>query len=154
MPTPAATRRARDERGAAAVEFALVVPILLLLVFGMVQYGLYSWSAQGGASAAREAARRAAVGDHADCAAFRDDVRARIDALGDAAGADITRTFAKGPGNSDPGVQVGDVVTVTVEFTSIDLNIPLVPFMNDGRVHQAADARVEGVPVAAVGECS
>lgn len=147
-------RKSRPEAGAAAVEFALIAPILLLLVFGMVQYGFYFWSAQGGAVATRDAARRAAVGDHESCTAFRDDVRARIDALGDAAGATITRAYTKGPGNTDAGVQVGDVVTVTVAFTSVDLGIPLIPFVNGGLVQQSADSRVESVPVASVGNCT
>ncbi|WP_204163810.1 TadE/TadG family type IV pilus assembly protein [Nocardioides solisilvae] len=146
--------RRRDEGGAAAVEFALVMPMLLLLVFGMVQYGLYFWSAQGGATAAREAARRAAVGDLASCSAFQADVRDRIDSLGDAGGATVTRTYTKGAGNSGTDVQVGDLVTVTVQFTSIDLGIPLIPFMDDGLVTQSADSRVEGVPDASVGDCT
>ena len=96
------TRATRGERGAAAVEFALIVPILLLLVLGMIQYGLYFWSAQGGSSAAREAARRAAVGDYTACTAFHDDVRGRIDSLGDAANATITRTYANGRATRRP----------------------------------------------------
>jgi Flp pilus assembly protein TadG len=147
-------RRARSDVGAAAVEFALVMPLLMLLVFGMVQYGFYFWSAQGGASATREAARRAAVGDHVSCAAFQSDVRDRIDSLGDAGDATITRTYAKGPGNVAPGVQVGDVVTVSVEFDSIDLGIPFIPFIDGGVVSQSADSRVEGVPDSSVGNCS
>lgn len=53
--------RRRDERGAAAVEFALVLPILLLLVFGIISYG-YMLSFRGSMSqAAAEGAREAAV---------------------------------------------------------------------------------------------
>ena len=144
------TLRTREPRGASAVEFALIVPILLILIVGLLQYGLYFWSAQGGANAAREAARRAAVGDATlqTCTAFRAYVRDRIDAVGNGDNsATITRTYSKGPGNTDTSkVEVGDVVTVTVNFNSIDLNIPLVPFVDNGRVTQSAEARVEGVP--------
>lgn len=139
-------RQRRDHRGASAVEFALVVPILLLLVFGMVQYGLYFWSAQGGSSATRDAARRAAVGDLRTCPEFRAYVRDQIGSLGDASTATVTRTYVNGPGNSDPSVEVGDIVKVGVSFTSVDLNIPLIPSVKDGRVTQTADARVENVP--------
>ena len=34
-------RRRRDERGASAVEFALVVPLLLTFLLGTVELGLY-----------------------------------------------------------------------------------------------------------------
>ena len=147
-------RRTRGEHGAAAVEFAILMPVLLLVVLGMVQYGLYFWSAQGGSSAAREAARRAAVGDYTACTAFVADVRSRIDSLGDAANATITRTYANGGSNTDPAVEVGDVVTVSVTFNSADLNIPLVPFINNAQVTQSADARVESVPTDTVGDCA
>ncbi len=147
-------RATRTERGAAAVEFALVVPILLLLVFGMVQYGLYFWSAQGGSSAAREAARRAAVGEYPACTDFKTDVKSRIHALGDMATASVTRSYTKGPSNAGTAVQVGDLVTVSVSFSSVNLHIPLVPFLNDGKVTATADARVENVPTATVGACA
>lgn len=54
-------RRAPSERGAAAVEFALVVPLLLLLVFGIVQYGYMLTYRQAISQGAAEAARSAAV---------------------------------------------------------------------------------------------
>jgi Flp pilus assembly protein TadG len=137
----------REQGGAAAVEFALLAPILILLVVGLLQYGFYFWSAQGGSNAAREAARRAAVGDLIACTDFRTYVRDRIDALGNGDNAaTITRTYVKGPGNTKTDVEVGDVVTVIVTFNSIDLNIPLLPFPDKGEVTQSADARVENVP--------
>ena len=74
-------------------------------------------------------------------------MRDRIDSLSDDAGATITRTYVNGPTNTDPKVEVGDVVTVTVTFNSFDLNLPLVPFPDNGRVTQAAEARVENVLV-------
>jgi hypothetical protein len=54
----------RSDRGAAAVEFALVLPVLLLLLFGIIEYGIY-FSDQistrhGAASGARMAAIRLA----------------------------------------------------------------------------------------------
>ena len=147
------SRRRRGDDGAVAIEFALIMPIFLMLVFGMIQYGVYFWSAQGGSSATRDAARRAAVGDFPTCAAFRADVRQRIDSLGDPATAGIFRTYANGPGNLEPTVEVGDVVTVTVTFQSPDFNLPLIPFVNDGVVRQSADARVENVPTSALEAC-
>ena len=39
--------RSSAQRGAAAVEFALVVPLLFLILFGTIQYGLYFFDAPG-----------------------------------------------------------------------------------------------------------
>ena len=54
--TLSAARR-DPRRGGAAVEFALVLPIFLLLVMGTVDYGYYFFSDQVMAGAAREGAR-------------------------------------------------------------------------------------------------
>lgn len=54
--------RRRDDRGAAAVEFALVMPMLFLLVFGIVDFGRM-WNMQLTVThAAREGVRVAALG--------------------------------------------------------------------------------------------
>jgi Flp pilus assembly protein TadG len=50
-----------DERGSAVVEFALVVPLLFMLVFGMIDMGRGYYTLNHLASAAREGARLAAV---------------------------------------------------------------------------------------------
>lgn len=148
----------RRERGAVAVEFALVLPLLLILVFGLIQYGLYFWSVQGGSSAVREAARRAAVGQLADCNDFRTYVQNRIGVTSQSpSAATITRKYFRVTGAPVPvaeDVLPGDVVTVTVQFKSYDMNFPFVPFVNDGIVYQAADSRVEYIDASQPEDCT
>jgi Flp pilus assembly pilin Flp len=50
------------EGGAAAVEFALLLPLLVLLLFGFIQFGLAFNTRIQATNAAREAARQAVVG--------------------------------------------------------------------------------------------
>ncbi len=56
-------RLARDRRGAAAVEFALISPVLFLLTLGMIEVGmiLLEWHRVG--EAARGGARQILIGD-------------------------------------------------------------------------------------------
>ncbi|WP_345503536.1 TadE/TadG family type IV pilus assembly protein [Pedococcus ginsenosidimutans] len=49
------------EGGASAVEFALIVPVLFLLLFGIIDYGFLFFDAIGLRQGAREAARQAVV---------------------------------------------------------------------------------------------
>lgn len=73
--------RNRADRGAAAVEFALVLPLLLLVTFGIIAFG-YAWHVQTVLdNAARHAARVAAI----DSTAERLD-NARAEAIEAAAG--------------------------------------------------------------------
>jgi Flp pilus assembly pilin Flp len=50
-------RRIRDERGASAVEFAIIASLLLLILFGTITFGLTFNRIQGLQSSAREGAR-------------------------------------------------------------------------------------------------
>lgn len=61
-------RGKRRERGAAAVEFALVVPILLVLVLGIIEFGRAYQVQTTVSAAAREGARSMALGNDADTA--------------------------------------------------------------------------------------
>ncbi|MFS0717432.1 TadE/TadG family type IV pilus assembly protein [Arthrobacter sp. 1P04PC] len=75
---PCPPRRAGRERGAAAVEFALVAPILLALVGGIVEFS-YTYNLQISVTqAAREAARTMAI--------FNDQARAQSAAVAGAPG--------------------------------------------------------------------
>jgi Flp pilus assembly protein TadG len=56
-------RRAPRDRGAAAVEFALLLPLLTLLIFGIVDFGRALNAQITLTQAAREGARLAALGE-------------------------------------------------------------------------------------------
>ncbi|SIN79964.1 TadE/TadG family type IV pilus assembly protein [Halodesulfovibrio marinisediminis] len=52
-----------SERGAAAIEMALMLPILLLLVFGTIEIGRFYWAKHAVVHAANEGARLAVLPD-------------------------------------------------------------------------------------------
>jgi Flp pilus assembly protein TadG len=53
--------RSGRERGAAAVEFALVLPLLVVLLMGIIDFGLYFYNDLAVSHAARDAARYLSV---------------------------------------------------------------------------------------------
>ncbi|TMK94058.1 MAG: pilus assembly protein, partial [Actinobacteria bacterium] len=55
-------QRLDREDGAAAVEFALIIGVLAMLIFGMLQFGLTFFELQNLRAAAREGGRLGAVG--------------------------------------------------------------------------------------------
>lgn len=81
-PTTPRSRRSMAARGQALVEFALVVPIVLLLIIGIAEFGWFMATTSATVSASREAARYASsVGDdggtarYVDCAGIRQAAR-------------------------------------------------------------------------------
>ncbi|MET3963572.1 Flp pilus assembly protein TadG [Marmoricola sp. OAE513] len=54
-------RRSRDQRGSAALEFALIVPILVMVVFGIVDFGWAINRDTAVNNAAREGAREGSL---------------------------------------------------------------------------------------------
>jgi len=99
----------RNEKGASAVEFALVVPIFLMLVFGIFQFGIAfnNWIAL--THAAREGVRLAAVGQY-------DEQRVRDSAPS----VSIQSISVSGQDGF-----IGDPVTVVVTGNVLNINIPL-----------------------------
>ena len=51
----------KEQKGGSAVEFALVLPVLLLLVFGIVEWSLYMFNSHVITNASREGARKGIV---------------------------------------------------------------------------------------------
>ena len=106
-------RRAREDDGAAAVEFALLTPIMLVLVTGIIAFGMILWSLIAAYHGAREGARLAAVGVD-DCAVWKSEVAGRatsvdIESLkleypsGASAGNSVLVTMAIDADNSSAG---------------------------------------------------
>jgi Flp pilus assembly protein TadG len=62
-PDASATERARSQKGNALVEFALVLPVFLLLVFGTITYSIALYDKTILTMASREIARAGAVYD-------------------------------------------------------------------------------------------
>lgn len=56
-----------SDAGASAVEFALVMPVLFLLLFGIIDYGLLFFDSIGLRQGAREGARQAVVQQYPGC---------------------------------------------------------------------------------------
>jgi Flp pilus assembly protein TadG len=54
-------RRIRDQNGAALVEFAIVLPVLLLLIFGMIEFSVMLYDKAMLTNASREGARAGIV---------------------------------------------------------------------------------------------
>ena len=98
---------ANRDRGAAAVEFALVLPILLLLMCGIVDFGRALHAQVVLTQAAREGARLAALGEP-------DTVTRTLDAAGALSGVDVDVTAC--PSNL---AAADAVVTVTHQFTFV-----------------------------------
>jgi Flp pilus assembly protein TadG len=139
-----AARGDRRDRGAAAVEFALVLPFLLLIVFALIQYGLYFYAAQTGSNTANAATRQLSVGNCQASGALEDYVDDRLGAASTGS-AIVTPVFKDidGSNSTAADVEVGGTVELTIEFPTVNLNFPFVPFLDDATVSRTVTARVE-----------
>jgi Flp pilus assembly protein TadG len=148
-------RRVREDRGAAAVEFALVVPLLLVLVFGIVSFGFMLSFRQALSQAASEGARAAAV--QLDTTARSADATAAVtDALAGLGvtctsgvlydGASPAGTCVVGPAGACDSAPTRDCVTVTLTYRYADHpkvpSFPLVGSMMPEELSYAATVRV------------
>jgi len=150
-------RDRRDEGGAAAVEFALVLIPLLYLVFGLIQYGWYFYAMQSGSSAVGDAARRAAVGNCQTVAQIQTLLKNHLGVATTASsGSGITTTLAytaaDGSSMAAPG-QVGGSVTVTATFPTLNLHFPFIPVPSSGTITRTNVARIEDLS-SSEGTCS
>lgn len=161
-------KRTKNESGGQGiVEFALVLPILLLLIFGIIEAGRLLWLYSAVLSSSREAARygsasgemSGAMRYYADC----DGIRAAAMRIGRFAGVsatDVSISYDHGPGSgspfaicplpSDQQINLADRVIVQV----VSNWSPLLPLANFGPVPISAitrrtiikDVEIQGTP--------
>ena len=108
------------QRGAAALEFAIVLPVLMLLLVGMVDFGVVLSAQTTVAIAAREGARTAALGQNEGAA--ENAARQAISSLpgasnvGTTTDAVCTKPDGSSCSLSDSDPDTGSTVTVTVAY--------------------------------------
>lgn len=115
--TMAATRRhLRDQRGQSLVEFALLLPALVLLFVGVLTVGVWYWSDIDLTSATREAGRLL-ISSANDSTAIQD-VENRLAAnLGpDVDPSKLQYTFSPAPASTTPLWASGTTVTMSVVY--------------------------------------
>ena len=112
------TRSARRTRGQGLVEFALVLPILLLVMLGIIEFGYVFTVYSGVFNAAREGVRYGAVSPK-DQSGVDAAARGKI-ILADPSAVTFGVYYDKGPGTStftDPAlVQIGDRVVLDITY--------------------------------------
>ncbi len=115
--------RRRTRSGLAAVEAALVLPLLLLLTFAVIEYGWMFMKAQELTSAVRNGARMAITPD-ATGSQVRDMVAAQMTAAG--MGSGYTLSFSPDPETVDSGESLQVTGLISYEEVSL-LRMPFIP---------------------------
>ena len=111
----AARKRWQSDTGAELIELALVLPILLIVVAGIIDFGFLFQRYEAITNAAREGARVAVLPNFADA-----DVQERVRQYLDSSGLDRNAAVIPVPVRSTltlpPGGTTVDVVTVEVRY--------------------------------------
>lgn len=138
-------RRGRIRRGAAIVEMAVVSPLLLTMVFGVIEFGNSFMVRQMLTNAAREGARVAAIQPVADDEAIRNAVRTAMAARGgiviDNGDIEITHWCKVGGPGGTPDFT--ETVKITVDYDDVAIFGTFFGVWND--IISFSSMRKEGV---------
>ncbi len=126
------TRFLNDQRGQSLVEFALVVPVFVTILFGIIEFSRMFETMNVVTSAAREGARVAAV-TAPDGSQVQSAAQSVLNAGGVGGNATIT---VGGPGS-------GNMVTVTVSINYTPLTGSIIPGLSSMQITKSAVMRWE-----------
>lgn len=141
----AARAIAAAEHGQTLVEFALVLPILLLLVVGIAKFSLALNSANDETHLANEVARYASVNEDPSPEALQKWAKTQADSAA-LSGQLVCITFPKGTSN------IGDPVEVKVTGTMKWL--PILKVGVSSKIEGKADMRLEAPPTKYAAGCA
>ena len=125
-------RRERGRRGAALVEFAIAVPLLFLILFGIIEFGAAFDKKISLNQGVREGARQAVVGNYttANLVTY---TKGRI-------GLDATKTKVRVQVGS---TAVGQPVTICSSYTLDSLTGVISPFLGGRELQSKVTMRIE-----------
>lgn len=134
-----ARRLGHSRRGVAMIEFAIIAPVFIMILAGIVAYGGYFWRAHSLQQIANDAARTAIAGlTAAERSELAHDVVARE--MGPLAGLPVD--------NADLHIQeTGDLLIVSLTYDASDdafLQLGLVP-LPDRLIRRTAAIRLAGL---------
>jgi Flp pilus assembly protein TadG len=121
----------RNRKAAALVEMAVVFPVLLMLILGMVEVGRLGMVSQLVTTAAREGCRVAVLNGKTQA-----NVEARIEELLESAGIDDhSVTYSPSTWSSVKASDTNNFIAVTVTVDYDDVTwLPMPWFLNDAQV--------------------
>jgi Flp pilus assembly protein TadG len=130
------TRRLLDERGVTTVEFALLLPVLLLVLLGIIQIGLFIFTTVDVRQATREGGRQLTVlrNDSGGVQNVENKIAASVG--GEVDTSKLSYTFS-----SPPPWAPGTTVTMTVTYPDT-LNVMGI-VISDGPIKSTAKVTVE-----------
>jgi len=125
-------RTPRNERGASALEFSIIAPILLLLIFTLIQGGLYFYARNTAQSASREGVSYLRLaGNNADPTAFVE------------AAENVTEGYASKLGRLNDVTAIGTIDTSTGRVSMLVSGSVVLPLGGSVEVQQTSEATLE-----------
>jgi Flp pilus assembly protein TadG len=125
----------KNQQGQAMTEFALVLPILAMLLFGIIQFGLVFNNYLTMTDAVRAGARKAAVGRHLT------DPRGSAETAVRRASTDLKQSDLNVTVSVNPSWSQGAEATVSADYPYRISLLGLV--VKSGRMHSTTKERVE-----------
>ena len=124
-------KRNRERKGIAAVEFAMVLPVFMAMMLGIVEFGRAMMVGQLVTNAAREGARQSIIDGSSNSQVeqqIKDFLQDTLN-ITDPASVLVTITVTPAPGNDDPGNEVA--FAQPRDLCKVEVSIPynLVSFL-------------------------